>query len=107
MNLPKQLFHWFEQRQSKLCHRQLLVITGKKEWTINAAKALSCNQDIQRVLWVGDDLVEYENISIKDYRSKLGQEYDWVVLNCFSGFRANAAVALSGTIKAHGIMVIL
>jgi tRNA(Met) cytidine acetyltransferase len=107
VNLPKQLFHWLEQRQSKLCHRQLLVITGQEEWTTNAAVALLGNNDIQRILWVTDTQVEYQNISIKNYRSKLGHEYDWVVLNCFSGFRANAAMALSGTIKANGLMVIL
>jgi len=107
VNLPKQLFNWFEQRKSKLCHRQLLVITGQEEWTTNAAVTLLGNKDIQSILWVGDAQVEHENISIKNYRSKLGHEYDWVVINCFSGFRANAAMALSGTIKAHGLMVIL
>jgi tRNA(Met) cytidine acetyltransferase len=107
VNLPKQLFQWFEQRQSKMCHRQLLVITGKEEWTKSTAVALLDNNNIPSVLWVSDAQTEYENISVKDYRCKLGHEYDWVILNCFSGFRANAAMALSGTIKEQGLMVIL
>jgi len=107
VNLPKQLFHWFQQRQSRLSHRQLLVITGQEEWASNAAVNLLGNNDIQSILWVSDNQTKYENISIKNYRCKLGHEYDWVVLNCFSGFRANAAMALSGTIKAHGLMIIL
>ena len=107
MNLPKQLFHWFEQRQSNLCHRQLLVITGEEEWAINAADTLLTNQVKQGILWVGDTQLEYENISTKNYRSKLGHEYDWLVLNCFSGFRANAAMALSGTVKAQGLMILV
>ena len=107
MNLPKQILHWFEQRQSKLCHRQLLVIAGQERWTTNAAIRLLGNNNKQSILWVSDFQSEYESISIKDYRSKLGHEYDWVVLNCFSGFRANAAMALSGTIKAQGLMIIL
>ncbi|PKH00748.1 tRNA(Met) cytidine acetyltransferase TmcA [Paraglaciecola sp. MB-3u-78] len=107
MNLPKQLFHWFQQRQSKLSHRQLLVITGQEEWTKNAAVTLIDKNDIQSILWISDAQTDYEDISVKDYRCKLGHEYDWVVLNCFSGFRANAAMALSGTIKAHGLMIIL
>jgi tRNA(Met) cytidine acetyltransferase len=107
VNLSKQLFHWFKQRQSKLCHRQLLVITGQEEWSTNAATTLINNNQIQNTLWVSDDQVEYEHISVKDYRSKLGHEYDCVVLNCFSGFRANAAMALSGTIKANGLMIIM
>lgn len=111
MNLSKQLLHWFEQRQSKLCHRQLLVITGQEDWATKAANTLISHNHLHSLLWVGDALAEaeykYENISIKSYRSKLGHEYDWVVLNCFSGFRANAAMALSGTIKANGLMIIL
>ena len=111
MNLPKQLSYWFEQRRSKLCHRQLLVIEGQEEWTRNAAVTLLDDNNIQSILWVGDTETKYENeneiITVKDYRSKLGHEYEWLVLNCFSGFRANAAMALSGTVKAHGLMVIL
>lgn len=107
MNLPKQLFHWFEQRQSKLCHRQLLVITGQEEWAKNTAITLLGHNAIQNILWVGNSDSVYDGISVKNYRSKLGQEYDWVVMNCFSGFRANAAMALSGTIKSHGLMVML
>jgi tRNA(Met) cytidine acetyltransferase len=107
VNLPKQLFHWFQQRQSRLSHRQLLVITGQEEWTKTAAITLLDKNDIQSILWVSNTQTKYENISVKDYRCKLGYEYDWVVLNCFSGFRANAAMALSGTIRAQGLMVIL
>tara|TARA_R110002153_G_scaffold25502_6_gene80782 strand:+ start:7266 stop:9377 length:2112 start_codon:yes stop_codon:yes gene_type:complete len=107
VNLPEQLFHWFQQRQSKLCHRQLLVITGREEWVKNAAISLLDDQNIQSTLWIGKTQTNYHNVEIKDYRSKLGHEYDWVVLDCFSGFRANAAMALSGTVKANGLMVIL
>ena len=107
MNLPKQLFHWLEQRQSRLCHRQLLVLTGQEQWTKNAANTVLANNDKQNTLWVGDAEAEYQNINIKNYRSKLGHEYDFVVLNCFSGFRANAAMALSGTIKTKGSMILL
>lgn len=107
MNLPKQLFHWFEQRQSNLCHRQLLVITGQHEWATKTAVSLLGNSDKQNILWVGDTQDSYDCINIKNYRSILGHEYDCVVLNCFSGFRANAAMALSGTIKAQGLMILL
>ena len=107
VNLPNQLFHWLEQCRSKSCHRQLLVITGKEEWVKKAAIAVLDPINKRQALWVGSEQLELESISIKNYRSKLGHEYEWVILDCFSGFRANAAIALSGTIKAHGIMVIL
>ena len=107
MDFPKHLFHWIEQRQSNLCHRQLLVITGSEKWTTNAVVSLLSDNNKQNILWVGNDHHEYTSITIKNYRSQLGHEYDWVVLNCFNGFRANAAMALSGTIKEQGLMVIL
>jgi len=107
LHLPKQLLQWFEERQSRLCHRQLLVITGQEEWATTTAITLLNEKNTNSILWVGEAQVEYEKINIQNYRSKLGHEYDWVIVNCFSGFRANAAMALSGTIKANGLMIIL
>ena len=107
MKFPKHLLHWFEERQSRPSHRQLLVIIGHEKWATNAAVTLLGNNDKQNILWVGDEQEKYVNITIKNYRSQLGNEFDSVVLNCFSGFRANAAMALSGAIKSNGLMVIL
>lgn len=107
MNLPEQLIQWCQQRQAKTCHRQLLVITGHEQWAIDTANSLVDRNNIKDILWVGDTESAYDCISIKNYRSKLGHEYQWVILNCFSGFRANTAIALSGTIKANGLMIIL
>ncbi|MEP1447745.1 MAG: GNAT family N-acetyltransferase [Paraglaciecola sp.] len=107
MNLPKQVFQWCQQRQAKSCHRQLLVITGQEKWTIDTAKYLADHNNVKDILWVGDTESAYDSVSIKNYRSKLGHEYQWVILNCFSGFRANTAMALSGTIKENGLMIIL
>ncbi|MBU3003313.1 tRNA(Met) cytidine acetyltransferase TmcA [Paraglaciecola arctica] len=107
MNLPEQLIQWCQQRQAKSCHRQLLVITGQEQWTVDTANSLVDRNNIKDILWVGDTESENDCISIKNYRSKLGHEYQWVILNCFSGFRANTAMALSGTIKANGLMIIL
>lgn len=107
MNFPEHLLHWFEERQSRPCHRQLLVVTGHEKWATNAVSALLNSNKKQNTLWVGNGHDKYTNITIKNYRSQLGNEYDLVVLNCFCGFRANAAMALSGVIKANGLMVIL
>ncbi len=107
MKFPEHLLHWFEERQSRACHRQLLVITGNEKWVIKAAVNLLGNNDKHNILWVGNAQEKFANITIKNYRSQLGNEFDSIVLNCFSGFRANAAMALSGAIRANGLMVIL
>ena len=41
------------------------------------------------------------------YSQYLGQEFPFVVYNCYSGFRANAVMALCGTIQAGGLLVLL
>ena len=63
--------------------------------------------EIGESLWVGNTSTACETIEIKDFRTKLGQEYDCVVIDCFSGFRASAAMALSGTIRAQGCMILV
>lgn len=107
MKLPSPLLRWFEQRQTNPCHRQLLVISGSQSWAEATVKALTNQQNIESALWVGKQQEDFDTIDIKDFRTKLGQEYDWLILDCFSGFRASAAMALSGTIKAQGTMLII
>lgn len=106
MNSSNQLAHWLKQRGNEPCHRQLLVISGTEKWTMETVTSLQI-QNTGNLLWVGGKPINTDYIEVKDYRLKLGQEYDCVVLNCFKGFRANAAMALSGTITRHGLMILL
>lgn len=107
MKLASSLLHWLEQRQTFPCHRQLLVISGQPSWAKKTAKNIVNQQHNKQSLWVGDGVSEFERIDIQNFRSRLGQEYGCVILDCFSGFRASAAIALSGTIKAKGCMILI
>ena len=107
MTLPTKLIHWLNQRQSAVCHRQLLVFSGQEQWAIESTLNLLNQYCSNNILWVGNGQVEQQQIEIKNYRAKLGHEYDHVILNSYSGFRANAVMALSGTIKAQGLMIII
>lgn len=105
--LNSQLTLWLNNRKNVISHRQLLVISGEQEWTNNIAKAHFINTTEYKSLWVTSGGYDGDAIKVKDYRSKLGHEYDYLVFDAFSGFRANAAMALSGTVKAQGLMIIL
>ena len=104
MNLYHQFETWLLARQQQQVHRQLLLISGPEDWAIAQALVLV---EQSEYLWVGNNQDEGTKVTQQQYQGYLGQEFDIVVLNCFSGFRANAAIALSGTIKAKGLMVLI
>ncbi|MGJ8682700.1 tRNA(Met) cytidine acetyltransferase TmcA [Paraglaciecola sp.] len=105
--MHSQLQNWLQKRTTIFSHRQILVITGDKTWAKSAAQEALESLNHDDILWVGVSPIACPTISVKDYKSKLGQEYSHLVYDCFSGFRANAAIALSGTIKSNGLMIIL
>ncbi|MGS2720493.1 tRNA(Met) cytidine acetyltransferase TmcA [Paraglaciecola aestuariivivens] len=106
MDLSPSCINWLTQRKSKLCHRQLLVISGQQAWVEASLKALLPYLNNNSLLWVGDAPQTQASIAIQDYRAKLGHEYANLIINCFSGFRANAVMALSGVVQSQGLMII-
>lgn len=103
MILYHQIKAWLAARLQNQVHRQLLVISGPQDWAIKQATFVA-KQDY---VWVGASQGYCNCVTNQQYQNYLGQEFSVVVLNCYSGFRANAAIALSGTIKAGGLMVII
>lgn len=73
---------------------------------------LSDTVDFRHFLSVGVTTKSVETllgISVTNthYRQCLGQEFDGLIYNAYQGFRANAVMALSGTIKREGLMFLL
>ncbi len=58
-------------------------------------------------LWIGKHPDLPQQVSCNDYRQYLGREYSNLVINCFSGVRANTLLALSGVVTAGGLMIVL
>lgn len=92
---------WLNERKQGVFHRQLLVIQGSPDWTRQQAQALTSGT---ASLWVGEG--EGQILS-KNYRQQLGREWDNVVYDLRAGVSANALVALSGTVRRGGLMVLL
>ncbi|MCF2946891.1 GNAT family N-acetyltransferase [Paraglaciecola aquimarina] len=105
--MHSQLQNWLQKRASINSHRQLLVISGDQTWARTNTLAILQSLNSEDILWIGQSTNDYPQIPIKEYKSKLGHEYSNVVLDCFDGFRANAAIALSGTVKSGGLMIML
>lgn len=97
---------WIEQRKSTPCHRQIIHICGNEKWALrNTEQLLSGCSDL---LWVGNSYSKnIKTTSNKNYRQVLGQEYDYLVYNAYSGLRANALMALAGTIKQGGLLILI
>ena len=104
MNLYNNIESWLSARQNHLVHRQLLIISGPELWAIDQARAICPPQDC---LWLGNSASNAPLVTNAQYQTFLGQEFDALVINCFSGFKANAVLALSGTIKAGGLMIMI
>jgi len=105
VNLYQHLGLWLEARQGQICHRQLLLVSGPQAWTED--QAIKLTEGAGSSLWLGEKRNTRSTISNQSYQGFLGQEVAMVVYNAHSGFRANAAMAVSGMVQAGGLMVVL
>jgi tRNA(Met) cytidine acetyltransferase len=81
------------------------VISGPEQWAIEQANSLLAESSL--LLWVGNSAGLQNSSNSQQYRQFLGQEYQHLLINCYSGFRANAVIALSGVVRAGGLMVMI
>lgn len=105
MKLYNQILPWLHQRTQITVHRQLLLISGPERWAIEQANTLLTEPSL--LLWIGNSEGLQNSSNSQQYRQFLGHEYQHLLINCYSGFRANAVIALSGVVRAGGLMVII
>ncbi|WP_088332045.1 GNAT family N-acetyltransferase [Lacimicrobium sp. SS2-24] len=105
MSKPPLADSWITQRLKGHYHRQLVLISGDQPWAIEQARAIQ-QQFSDNVLWVGEH-PEGIGADCGDYRQYLGREYELLIYNVYSGIRANALMALSGTVTHSGLMLLL
>lgn len=105
VTLPKTFVKWILDRKKQLCHRQLLVIAGEHAWVKNSITTIRPLLT-ENSIYVGESdwPIGCQNST---YRSQLGLEFDHLVYDTFCGLRANALIALSGTVKSGGLMILL
>ncbi|MFU2510374.1 GNAT family N-acetyltransferase [Pseudoalteromonas sp. ASV78] len=88
-------------------HRQLLLVTGEQNWCYQQANELlkQLNHPLCKVLSASREL---KNSSWPEHTHQiLGQEFQHVIYDGFSGLAPDKLAALSGTVQAGGLFILL
>ena len=95
--------------QGRKCRqRRTLVIAGESNWCRDLASSVSRLPELKRVIWVSSKKnANMEVLDASTVKKMLGQECDAVVFDAFSGFDPDAFGAISGTICAGGLLILL
>ena len=117
-----QFLRWFEQIQQQTVtkkHRSLIVLAGDYSWSVSLIEQIKKSSNFMSKVGGGETTGQNEgwltysdidtlnaNVTKQNYRYKLGSESQAVVF-ADSEFNIDALAALSGTIKAGGILFIL
>jgi len=88
-------------------HRGIVVLTGTREWSREAAVQTMSTLGLSRRVWLGEMPSLSDYLEVGTARQLLGQELDGVVLDAWAGFDAEAFGALAGTLRAGGLMLLL
>jgi tRNA(Met) cytidine acetyltransferase len=101
---------WFENRRYGLFHRQIIFLSGSPTWATQQALALTeiaKKSGYSRASWVGNSSAfTVRGLPFKQFKKLLGQECDIGVFNAHDGIFPSALLALSGTIRANGLLLI-
>ncbi|UJF16862.1 GNAT family N-acetyltransferase [Vibrio sp. SS-MA-C1-2] len=101
------LFQQIKKQNNEFRIRRLIVLKGDLAWASHLIE-----QQIaplyDNLLWVGEHSISsISSISNKQVRKTLGQEFEAVIYNSYSGFCADSFGAISGTIKAGGNLFLI
>jgi len=89
-------------------HRGALVLSGDRAWSRQTAVHLIGTLPFTHIMWVGDDAPEGFKHRLSGLaHTVLGQEFDAVILDAWSGLDVDDLGALVGVIKAGGIFFML
>lgn len=106
------LQHWLKRgTRNPLAHRQLLIINGDSRWVEeHTTAAINSLDNCPSIGWLGTvyaQIAVAANRPLTLYKQLLGQEFDIAIYNAYDGLRPNALLALAGTVKAGGTLIVL
>ncbi len=97
-----------KQRAAIRRHRHLLVLAGTENWCYQLARDIIEYLGSDSALWVGGEPHHtVKTIQPNQAKQWLGRETDLVIINAWAGFDVDAFGALSGTVRAGGLLVLL
>lgn len=101
---------WLKARYNDLFHRQIIFFSGSPQWSYQ--QALEITQSAKAIrrttaLWLGNSSAfTVRGFPLKQFKKVLGQESDIGVFDVHDGLHPSALLALSGTIRANGLLII-
>ncbi len=105
---PKGAFfaQWKQWRQQLAVtgQRRLLLLSGEQSWAMAHAQQLI---DSQHCLWLGEAPLGQSAYPMKKFASQLGHEHSHLVFNAYSGLHPDAFGAVTGTLIAGGVLILL
>lgn len=94
-------------------HRHLVVLSGSRKWAVELAYEVIARLGVMQTLWLTDEPQcstpewEVEYSPAKKAIRHLGSERSLIVMDAYAGFHPDAFGAISGTLKAGGVFVLL
>jgi tRNA(Met) cytidine acetyltransferase len=88
--------------------RGVMVMSGSAIWCRQQAAHLLQGREIESIWWVGKQ--PYPGTELLEWskaRTRLGREVEWLVIDAHDGFDAEGFGALSGTVRAGGLLLLL
>lgn len=88
--------------------RGVLVMSGSATWCRQQALQLLQEKDTESLWWLGREAPDgIERVEWSRARTRLGWEVEWLIIDAHDGFDAEGFGALSGTVIAGGLMLLL
>lgn len=92
--------------------RRLLLLCGEQSWGNHTVKQLLQRWRPDSLLWIGEQCPAWAPPEIRHLpgskaRQLLGQEFDALVFDAWDGFDPDAFGAVSGTLRAGGLLLLL
>lgn len=89
-------------------HRCVLVLAGEESWGMALAQKALFGCPVPASLWLGDGApLDIPRLSLGKATQVLGQEYDLLIVNSYSGFDADGFGAVTGTLRGGGLVILI
>lgn len=98
---------WLITRKRNRHHRQLVWISGDRQWVNQSAERVLQLTESGHDIWVGERQGKAQKTEHNQVLSILGSEYSNAVYEVFHQFNLNALFAIVGTVRANGLVLLL
>ena len=108
MTTPTDIINQLHEQAERNGQRRLLVLSGSVYWCREQVQKAIVELDNRQALYIGDgSMVGINVLAANKSKQWLGRELDFLIFDGHSGFDVDAFGAISGTLRAGGLMLLL